>query len=321
MIVKKNEKPRILLQHEALTKRLPKNHPKQIDIQKNLARRRAGFNGENSVDYYLDYLSSENYHIFHDLRLHDGVHYFQLDLLILTKKFILIIEVKNIAGVLTFDPTFNQIIRYHGEKEEAFPDPILQVKRHRTQLNTWLSSNKLLQLPIETLVLISNPSSTIKVPGNSQLVSQFVIRSSNLLNRLSKLEQKNNVELLTGKELKKLSRLLIKKHESLHSNILEQYEIKTNELYTGVFCSICNYLPIKRIYGNWYCPACRSTNKVDHIQALKEYALLISPTITKTEMAEFLHIDSLAAVKRLIRSMDLPPIGQTKSRTYNLLNL
>ncbi|MBM6617722.1 nuclease-related domain-containing protein [Bacillus suaedaesalsae] len=291
MIVKRNEKPRVLLQLEALTKRLPKNHPKQSDIQKNLARRRAGFNGENSLDYYLDYLSSENYHIFHDLRLHDGVHHFQIDLLILTKNFILIIEVKNISGVLNFDPTFNQLIRYHGEKEESFPDPILQAKRHKAQLYTWLSSNKSPLLPIETLVLISNPSSTIKVLNNSHLVSQSVIRSPNLLKRLTKIERKYNVEILTGKELKKLSRLLIKKHNSLHSNILEQYDIKTNELNTGVFCSVCNYLPLKRIYGYWYCSACRSTSKSDNIHALKEYALLINPLITKREMAEFLHIE------------------------------
>ncbi|WP_317777409.1 nuclease-related domain-containing protein [Peribacillus sp. CSMR9] len=49
------------------------------------------------------------------------------------------IEVKNMAGEIYYDNTFNQHIRTNPDgKTEAFDDPILQVNRQRQQLVEWL---------------------------------------------------------------------------------------------------------------------------------------------------------------------------------------
>lgn len=82
----------------------------------------AGYRGEQSLDYYLGFLT--NYFILHDLRLPDRDHHFQLDTLLISPYFILILEVKNISGTLIFDDHFKQLIRVTPEKEEGFgPDP------------------------------------------------------------------------------------------------------------------------------------------------------------------------------------------------------
>lgn len=321
MIVKAIEKPMILLKLEALTRRLPINHQKQNKIIEDLAKRRAGYNGESSLKYYLDYLSSEKYHIFHSLRLHDGVHHFQMDFLILTPKFILIIEVKNYLGTLYFDPIFNQLIRQHNDKEETFQDPLLQINRHKFQLSSWLAINKLTALPIEALVVISNPQTTIKSLANQQQISQIVIHSDKLLSEIRKIEQKHSTEILTEKEFKKLTRQLLKRHEEHIPKILESYEISQNELITGVFCPECNYLPTRRVHGGWYCPSCKHTSPEAHLKALKDYALLIGTFITNQHARKFLNIESVSTTKRILSSSNLPHNGQTKARTYNLSNL
>lgn len=134
MIVKKRQLPLMILKLQSLLRRLPKNHPKIPYIEENLAKKMAGYRGEHSIDYPLSFLTFQNYFILHDLRLPHNDYFFQIDTLLISPKFILMLEVKNIAGKLFFDQEFHQLVRTLNDKEEVFPDPILQVKRHETQL-------------------------------------------------------------------------------------------------------------------------------------------------------------------------------------------
>jgi hypothetical protein len=142
MIIKKRTISLRIQQLEALLRRLPMHFPKRPEIEGELARYKAGFRGEQTLDYYLSYLPEKEYFIFHDIRLSDGIHYFQMDTLLLSLKYLLIIEVKNFYGTLFFDHTFHQLIRTANGNEEAYPDPILQVKTQQNKLEKWLEINK-----------------------------------------------------------------------------------------------------------------------------------------------------------------------------------
>ncbi|MBU8771105.1 nuclease-related domain-containing protein [Cytobacillus oceanisediminis] len=141
MIIKNRLIPIRIRQNEALIRRIPAAHPQRSTIEGDLAKRRVGYRGEQSLDYYLSHLPDKEFTILHDLRLFNGSTYFQIDTLILSPYFALIIEVKNILGTLLFDETFNQFIRTRNEKEEGFPNPLIQAKRQKTQLKTWLIQN------------------------------------------------------------------------------------------------------------------------------------------------------------------------------------
>ncbi|MED1098241.1 MULTISPECIES: nuclease-related domain-containing protein [Bacillus] len=90
-----------------MLRNLPSNHPKIPLITEELKKRTAGYRGETALDFPLSFIAEKDYFIFHDLRLQDSSRYFQMDTLVLSQKFALILEVKNIAGSLYFDPTFN----------------------------------------------------------------------------------------------------------------------------------------------------------------------------------------------------------------------
>lgn len=181
--------------------------------------------------------------------------------------------------------------------------------------------NTLPALPIEALVVISNPQTTIKSLANQQHISQAVIHSDKLLSKIRKFEQMYSTEILTEKEFKKLTRQLLKRHEEHIPKIHESYEISQNELITGVFCPQCSYLPTIRIHGGWYCPSCKHTSPDAHLKALKDYALLIDTFITNQHARNFLNIESVSTAKRILSSSNLPHYGQTKARTYNLASL
>ncbi len=111
--------PLKMLQLEALLRRLPVDHNKRSNITEDLRKSKAGIKGERSLDYYLTDLPLTNTYVLYDLRLPNTTgHFFQIDVLIITNYYLLILEVKNIAGTLFFDQTFNQLIRTKNGEEE-----------------------------------------------------------------------------------------------------------------------------------------------------------------------------------------------------------
>ncbi|WP_246941137.1 nuclease-related domain-containing protein [Bacillus pinisoli] len=321
MIIKERKTPIEILRLEALLRRIPKNHPKIHHIEESLKKRKAGYQGEVSLNYFLDYLPDDEYLIINNLRLYDGKRYFQIDCVILSQAFILILEVKNLLGTLVFDTEFNQMIRIINDKEEAFPDPILQVERQKENLKNWISLQGIPALPIETLVLISNPHTIIKTPTQSGQLSRKVIHSANLPKKVEYLNKKYNQEKISMKELKKLSRLFLRKHELQYSNLLEHYLILENELLTGVHCMNCFSLKMKRNYGSWICTICGYKSKDAHVASLRDYALLIRPIVTNQKARRFLELESITIASRILSSMKIQHLGNFKGRIYELHSL
>lgn len=87
----------------------------------------------------------------------------------------LILVVKNIKGTLIFDKKLDQLSKIN--KEFGFPDPILQIKKQRTQLNYLMKKNDLKEISIITI--ISHPST--KTAPDNQEVYEMVIHSATLL--------------------------------------------------------------------------------------------------------------------------------------------
>ena len=127
MIVKKRTVPIRVLQDKALLDRLSKNHKKYPTILENFKTFNTGYLGERNIDYYLEILPEKDYLIFHGLRLEYKSQHFQIDTLILTSNFALILEVKTIKGTLFFDTKFKQMIQILDGKKKGYPYPITQV--------------------------------------------------------------------------------------------------------------------------------------------------------------------------------------------------
>lgn len=320
MIVKERKMPIYLRQLEALFRRVPTDHPKRAAISETLAKHKAGYKGEQAIDYPLSFLPDKKYSILHDVRLFDQDHYFQMDTLILSSQFILLLEIKNITGTLLFDAEFSQLIRISEQKSEGFPDPILQMKRQERQLQKWLHLYGFSTLPIESFVVISTPRTIIKTSSREQDFSQKVIHSANLPNKIEDLERMH-VEILSVQEIQDLTFQIMMNHSPLHRNILEQYQVTKHDLLKGVQCPGCSYIPTVKVKNGWHCSNCNGISKFAHQDALQDYALLLGTTVTNKELKEFLHITSSSVVKRLIRAMNLPYTGEKKGRKYDLTNL
>ncbi|MDQ0230804.1 nuclease-related domain-containing protein [Metabacillus malikii] len=318
MISKERTIPLTILKLQALLRRLPVTHHKVPLLQENLAKQRSGYQGEKALDYPLSLLPEKDYYVLHDLRLEDGQHYFQIDTMILSCQFIIMIEVKNIAGSLYFDENFHQLIRTKDGIETAFPDPLIQLKRQERHLQNWLTTKGITNLPIISLVVISNEKTIIRTSANYKEANQKVIHANFLPIKIQQLEKKYKEKRETPKQLKKLSRLLIKNTFPLERSILKQYDITYDELIKGVFCPECEHKQMKRVYGNWLCPQCLCKDKHAHLAALDDYLLLNGRTITNQQMRDFLQIKSANLATRLAHSLTSKSEGTTRDRVYML---
>ena len=203
MILKPRKLPLSVQKYQALTRRTPPNHPKIPLIKENLRKGIAGYRGECAIDYPLTFLSNKKYSILHDVRLPDESRFFQMDSILICNEFILILEVKNIAGKLYFDPVFNQLIRTIGTEEKALSDPLTQVKRHEEQFQRWLNYNKLPSIPILSLVVISHPSTIITTSPENRNLNQIVIHRDQLPTKIMQFEKQYHEPLFQKKNARK----------------------------------------------------------------------------------------------------------------------
>ncbi|HAQ08777.1 MAG TPA: NERD nuclease [Bacillus bacterium] len=315
MIGKTRAYPKELMILEAIVRRLPPNDLKKADLEKKLYRKRAGYKGEKTLDYFLAQMDHSEMVILHDLRIPLNGTHFQIDTLIISPYFLLIIDSKNYAGTLIFLPEFNQLIRIQNNIEEVFSDPILQTKIQGSQLRLFLEKHHITPPPIENLVAISNTQAIIKNPANDQEVSYRVFRSANVSFKIPPFYKKYTQPLLSKNEMKKISRYLIKAHEPLVPDP-KSMNLPFNKMIPGVQCPVCETFGMDYHQGKWTCTSCGHKSAQAPIQALRDYFLIYGPSITSKQFRAFMKVRSSSTAKRLLATMDLSSLGTTKGRTY-----
>ncbi|MBP2240784.1 ribosomal protein L37AE/L43A [Cytobacillus eiseniae] len=279
----------------------------------------AGYQGEKASDYFVKKLPEKEYLIFHGLRLQNGDSFFQMDTMILSKKLTLNLEIKNYIGTIYFDSKHKQLIQSVNNLEKAYLCPIVQAKRQREEWTNWLKERKI-QLPLDYLVVISNPSTIIKSDPQYYEAQRNVIHPQEIGERMNKLSMQYTEDQLTSNDIKKLAKLLIKNHIPETYDVLSYFKIPETDIITGVQCLQCEKFGMERIHGTWHCPTCQLKNKDAHLQAMNDYFLLINSTITNKKLCEFLHLSSPYTASRLLKKMNLPYTGSKKGRMYTQKN-
>lgn len=119
-----------------------------------LSGREAGYQSEEYLDSLIQQLLGSKFIIFHDLNFTEGKSTYQIDNLLITPQLALIIEVKNMTGVLTFDSENDQFYQTIGDKIKGYQDPVTQVQRHQSYIKKLLAENNFPPVPVEYLIVI-----------------------------------------------------------------------------------------------------------------------------------------------------------------------
>lgn len=316
MIEKERTYPIRLLMYEALLERIIPNHPKTSLIEQDYKAWRAGYKGELQTDYRLSFLPEKGFHIFRDIRLQDEQWHFQIDTLILTLRYILLIETKAHTGTLFFDKPSEQMIQTKDNQEKSYDNPINQVRMQAWHLKRWLQNHKFSVPPIYHLVAISNSSTIIKVSDRS--LNNLIVKGDVLLSRVLLIDETNPNPSFSDKEIKKLSKSLVKNHSPHYPDILKQYSLTLDDLQKGVQCPSCLTYGMRREKWVRRCPMCEHKSKTAHHKTVKELLLLVSPAINNQMCREFCPGVSSKTITDILLSLNLPFTGAHKDRTYQM---
>lgn len=319
MLHKKHTIPSRLLLDQALMRRINYDHPAYPTISRNHNWQTAGYKGELGIEFYLRHLPQENLHIFHNLRLPNDSDFFEMDTLLLTPYFALIIEIKNIAGTLYFDTISNQLIRDQNGKETGFPSPILQVEEHKDNFEKWLFNQfKIDSFPIHYLVAISEQETIIDVIEGSDRegVFQKVMHFPSIKKRYLTLLKQHPRKNVKAQTLHKIIPTLLHQHRPFHPAFPSLYSLKPTDILSGIYCNACKQLTMKRMHGKWLCYSCGQTSLDAHIEAIDDFLLLVDRKITTRQCMAFIQIDNRHLANRLLINSSLISVGKKKGRYF-----
>lgn len=317
MVVKDRPKPLLIFFLEALLSRLLSSHTKIPAIEGIKGTKEAGYVGEQRIDFYLTYLPEKEYYILHDLYLSNGKFHFQIDTLIITFKYILVIEIKNMKGELEFDEESGQLVQKVENVQNAYDDPILQAQFQLRELRKLFLKHNFPNLPFEYLVFSANSNCVLNTEKSPDARNR-VCRGRMLVKRIEEFTDKYCEEKLTLEMIKKICKFLLKNHSDPSYDIEKMFKIPRNHILPGVHCPFCGYLGMNYSRGNWYCPKCASKSRDAQINALRDYYLLFGPFITNEQFRKFLHLPSMKIASNILTRMKLPHSGSKKQRVYQL---
>lgn len=319
MYCKKIGIPFHIQQYEACLRRLFPSHRAKEAIENRYQKSMAGFRGEQSIAYFLDYLPNEEFLFFHNLRLPDSIHFFQIDWLIMSSRFFLILEVKNIVGKLTFDHDMLQMIREIDGKTDVFDDPVLQAERLEQQLQKWFSQRfNTADYPGENRVVITS-SAQLQIEGSKDSLLRKIIRKSVLGNELDRMNKNYAKNFILQPNLQKIADQLLASHHPLIINLFSSIKfLFPEDIIKGVQCPDCGHFHMRRRKRNWYCEKCSYFSQDAHLAALRDYLLIFGPTITNKQCRDFLMLQSDTVAKKILQAVSSHYEGENRGRVYHL---
>lgn len=299
MFIKERVRPVQLDLLPSLLNRLPSSHPGYEKVQHHLRSINAGFGGEQYVDERLRHMNWDVPHfIVGDLNVASGRTFCQIDTLVFTPHYVLVLEVKNFSGTLQFQGNRYQMTRITREgDEEGFDSPVSQVLRAVNETEILLRKAGL-SLPIFRAVVL--PYARTIVKGTPDHVP--IVFSKALPLFISNLPTTN--PLVATEDLQFAAEKIASFHQPfIPKNFSSRYEFTLSDLRTGVICSDCGRSAAKQSIRAHYCHACQMPILDGYVSALRDWRDFISPLIRSSECQTFLQLPNKNATYYVLKNL------------------
>lgn len=253
-----------------------------------------------------------SFHTYHNISLYTE-KLIQMDILIVTPHYALILEVKNFKDTveITTNPSqmvqtlANGTINVCRSPESQVEDYIYQLTHFFKQFNINLPVIGAVVFAFETLHIINSSNRTTILLKNDLLPYLRSIKT-----------QKSH---LTEMQLERIKNLILQKNKDYQPFPLsEHYSIDPKDLITGVICEKCTYIGIKKVRRRWICPKCNSTSQTAHQHTIKEYFLIARKTLSNKECRQFLRLNNIHEATRIMKKANLTKIGKSSSTKYQM---
>lgn len=192
-----------------------------------------GLKGEKSVLFELQN-SFLPIHILHDVRVAYKELSCQIDFVVITRKFILVIEVKNYYGNILINEK-DEFIRqvYKSGKltfSEGFYSPIRQVERQVEVLDAYLREvGAISKTPIKSVVVFTNNKTVINTKNASKHVKAKIMRVDSLVEYIKRELGKSSPVQILDNRMNEISEYIKSSHVELIDDEADSVEMKLLE--------------------------------------------------------------------------------------------
>lgn len=199
-------------------------------LEKELKLFEIGLAGERKVLFELKNLQHASY-ILHDYRFIINGQSIQIDFIVVTRQFIVIVEVKNYYGDI-FVSERDEFIRrvYKGKrlvKEEGFYSPIQQVERQSHLLERFLKELGIIEhMPIHHVVVFSNDRTILHHKQASNRVRNHIVRADGLRTYIDDLFKLPSKLKKPDSFLQETAEHILENHVPIEFETVEAFEEK-----------------------------------------------------------------------------------------------
>lgn len=310
LLYKNRAAPLKLVGLQALIQRLPSTHDKFLDIQEEIRRRAAGFSGEENFDRHIrEFRPSYPYALLHDICLKQNGVYFQMDSLLITPAFVIIFEIKNLAGRIIVKTNPTQFIHENVERK-IIQSPISELERKEIFLQKWLEARGV-YIPIKGGVALAYTNElTIPESPDKQVVFTHDIP---ILLYKTKLEK----EILRQHDIHNLANEIRREHDEYNPfPLVKTIKMEAVEVLPGVICPDCKYRGMTWLQRKWICEKCLYKSSNSHRRLLEEWFMLLDNKITNREFRKFSYLNDPDVAKRHLKNSCLVMKGRMRNAYY-----
>ena len=222
-----------------------KSSTKKENLLRDIAFIKQGLAGENNT-YYEIKNSFVPSLCLHDVRLDLGGHIAQFDFIIITHKFICVMETKKLNGniFVNSDGDFIRIILDNQGRElrrEGMYSPISQNERHIKILRDILTKEELCDgTTYKSLVVLANDKTIIDKENCTEHIKQLITRNDQIVNRLEKFSKESyNGKTNTEKQMWKTANYLNEYNKPLNTDYINKYKLTDTDFIDKVIESSC----------------------------------------------------------------------------------
>lgn len=293
---------------DSLVTRLYVDEDELANIQDQLYRLQAGLAGEERLRFTLsDYSFKQPAKLLYDFQCMNNRGFsHQMDALVVTPHFVLIIEAKHLSGTLSYKPSVHEFSRTSQDGVVTnFRNPFDQAFRHQLFLEHYFASCGI-QIPVKYVVINTNLHAKLD-PSLFNFPILHVTGLPLLLENMQQQYTKRYANLQTICDaLQKISCYLPRKPI-----------VTRDKIRKGVFCRNCQLKEIMHYErGYWICSQCCTRDKKAVLLALQHYRMLIDYKITNREFREFVGISNFDIASKLLLRLGLNKIGKNRGAYY-----
>lgn len=204
-------------------------------IDRDINYLKQGIDGEQNV-----YFELKNSFIpmlcFHDIRLEYGEYIAQFDFIVITNKFIYVIETKKLNGdiEITSDGDFIRIIRNSAGKfikKEGMDSPVSQNQRHVNILREILINEKIIKtLPIKSAVVMANPKTIVNKNKAPKEIQEKIYKYDQITTLLKReLNDEKNEKNMLEKYMYQIADFIVRNNKPITIDYVAKYSLTEDD--------------------------------------------------------------------------------------------